>query len=442
MNTRRLLAISVIGACLGGTGAMASTPIPAAPQDHPIALVGGTIHPVGAPDIAGGTIVMDSGRIVALGVNVSIPAHAERIDVSGKHLYPGLIDPSTSIGLTEIGAVRATNDQSEVGSINPNVKAEVAVNPESEIIPVTRSNGVTTVLTVPSGGVLSGTSALMYLDGWTWEEMTLVAPVGMHLNWPRMRAITAWWMRDSEEEQNKNRDKALKTIAEAFADARAYWTAKKGENPGNGSHHRHDSRWEAMIPVLKKQVPVIISADGIQQIQAAVAFAEREDVRVIISGGYDAPHCAELLKRAGIPVIIRGVHRMPRRRNEGYDTPFTVPERLRRAGVRFCISGGGASNVRNLPYHAATAASYGLPKDEALKAITLYTAEILGADDRIGSLAVGKDATVIVTDGDILEIPTHVEMEFMRGRRIDLSDRHKGLWEKYKEKYGRMGITN
>lgn len=442
MKFRRLPAISVLSLCLGGTGTMASTPIPAAPQDRPIALIGGTIHPVGAPDIAGGTLVMDSGRIVALGANVSIPPGAERIDVSGKHLYPGLIDPSTSIGLTEIGAVRATNDRSEVGSINPNVKAEVAVNPASEIIPVTRSNGVTTVLTVPSGGVLSGTSALMYLDGWTWEEMTLAAPVGMHLNWPRMTPVTAWWMRDSEEEQKKNRDQALEKIAEAFADARAYWIAQQGGKSGNGSHHHHDSRWEAMIPVLEKRVPVIVSADGIQQIQAAVAFAEREDVRVIISGGFDAPLCAALLKRAGIPVIIRGIHRMPRRRNEGYDTPFTVPERLRRAGVKYCISGGGAANVRNLPYHAATAAAYGLPKDEALKAITLYTAEILGVDDRIGSLAVGKDATVIVTDGDILEIPTHVEMEFMRGRRIDLSDRQKLLWEKYQEKYGRMGITN
>jgi imidazolonepropionase-like amidohydrolase len=197
-----------------------------------------------------------------------------------------------------------------------------------------------------------------------------------------------------------------------------------------------------MIPVLAKSIPVIVSANSVQQIQASVAFAEREKVRLIVSGGYDAPYCAELLKKNNVPVIVRGIHRMPQRRDEPYDAAYTVPARLYQAGVKFCIAAGGASNVRNLPYQAARAAAHGLPPEEALKAITLYPAEILHVDNQLGSLAIGKDATMIVTNGDILETPTNVELEFMAGRRIDLSDKQKLLWEKYKEKYRRQGIRN
>lgn len=417
----------------------ASSQIPAKPQERPVALVGGTIHPVSGPDIPNGTVLFDKGKITAMGTNVTIPPNAETIDVTGRHVYPGMIDADTYIGLTEIGEVRATLDQRETGAINPNVKAEVAINPGSEIIPVTRSNGVTAALTAPSGGVISGRSALIYLDGWTWEDMTLKAPVAMHMSWPRMGTVTAWWMRQSEEEQLKQRDKNLKEIADAFDDARAYWTAKKANSPGL----QNDTRWEAMIPVLEGKLPVIVDANEIRQIQAAVAFAERENIKLIVSGGYDAPDCAELLKRDNVPVIISSVHRNPSRRGDAYDAPFTVAQRLHDAGIQFCIAGGGgASNERNLPYHAATAAAYGLPKDEALKAITLYPAQILGAADRIGSIEVGKDATLIVTDGDLLEIPTHVELEFMQGRLVDLSDKQKILWLKYQEKYKRMGIKN
>jgi imidazolonepropionase-like amidohydrolase len=417
--------------------AQASTPIPAAPQDRPVALTGGTIHTVSGGDIANGTVLFVNGKIAAIGTDVELPEGTDQIDVSGRHVYPGLIDANTYLGLQEIGEVRATRDRRETGDINPNARAEVAVNPESELIPVTRSNGVTVALTAPSGGVLSGTSALIYLDGWTWEDMTLKAPVALHMSWPRMRPVTAWWMRQSPEEQTKRRDENLKEIADAFADARAYMIAREAAKGA----HRPDSRWEAMIPVLKGEVPVIVNAGDIEQIEAAVAFAEREQIKLIVHGGYDAPQCADLLTRSDIPVIVGGVLHNPRRRGDAYDAPFTVPERLRQAGVRYCISGDeGASNVRNLPYHAAMAAAYGLPHDEALKAITLYPAQILGVADQIGAIEVGMDATLIVTNGDILEIPTHVELEFMRGRRIDLSDKQKLLWLKYQEKYRQLGI--
>ncbi|MBI3872773.1 MAG: amidohydrolase family protein [candidate division Zixibacteria bacterium] len=422
----------------------AAVPTPGAPQDHPIALVGGTVHPVDKPDIPGGTLLFERGKITAVGPTATLPPNTEKIDVTGKQVYPGLIDANTSLGLTEIGAVRASNDINETGSINPNVKAEVAINPESEQIPVTRSNGVTLALSAPGGGVICGTSALIQLDGWTWEDMTVKAPVGMHVKWPRMTTITAWWMQDSEDKQKENRDKALKDVRDAFDQARAYMTAKKGAAPGTPALE-NDSRWEAMISVLEGRLPIIVDADEIQQIEAAVAFAEAEHVKLIIDGGYDAVACAALLKKDDVPVLIGGIHRTPQREDDPYDAAYTLPDRLRRAGVRYCITGKGAvfnGDVRNLPYHAATAAAYGLPKDDALKSITLYPAQILGADDRVGSLAVGKDATVIVTDGDILEIPTHVEMEFIQGRKVDLTDKQKTLWEKYKEKYRRLGIKN
>jgi imidazolonepropionase-like amidohydrolase len=408
--------------------------IPAKAQDHPIALVGATIHPVTGPDIAGGTILFDHGKIVAIGAGVTIPANAEKLDVTGKHIYPGLVDVRTDIGLVEIGAVRATRDENESGSVNPNIRAESGINPESDIIPVTRANGVTTAVTMPSGGTISGTAAAIALDGWTWEEMTLRAPAGLIVNWPSMTINRAWWEQRSEEDQKKARTKALNELRFAFRDARAYLKAKRA-----GTAVDTDLRWEAMAPVLDGKEPVLMSAEEIQQIQAAVAWAEQEGVKLIIVGGYDAWRAAGLLKAKDIPVIVNPIHRTPWRRWEAYDDPMTLPKKLYDAGVKFCIAGdGGNSNERNLPYHAATAASYGLPKTEALKAVTISAAEILGIADRVGSLENGKDATLIVTNGDPLEIRTGVEMEFIQGKNIELTSKHTRLFEKYKEKYRRQ----
>jgi imidazolonepropionase-like amidohydrolase len=292
-------------------------------------------------------------------------------------------------------------------------------------------------------------SACMQLDGWTWEDMCLKGSIGLHISWPRMQPIEAWWLEESAGQQSENRERALKTIRQALADARAYQKAKEACANGKGPEPARDARWEAMIPVLEGKAPVMIDADDLQQIQAALAFAEAEGLRPILVGGYDSLECAALVKKHDVPVILGGVHRLPERRDEDYDSAFTLPERLRAAGIRFCIAGelGGSSgtqpsNLRNLPYHAATAAAYGLPAEEALKAITLYPAQILGVADRIGSLEAGKDATLIVTDGDPLEISTHVTAAYIQGRAVSLNDRHKRLWEKYKEKYRRMGIEN
>lgn len=419
--------------------ALHASEIPGKKQDHPIALVGGTIHPVDGAVIEHGTILFDKGSIVALGTSVDLPPGTETIDVSGKHVYPGLVDASSNIGLVEIESVRATRDVTETGSINPNIHPEVAFNPESEVIPVTRANGVTTAIIAPDGGTISGTAAAMALDGWTWEEMTMKAPVGLVVNWPSMTINRAWWEQRSEEDQKKAREKGLGELRDAFEDARAYLKAKQGS--GTGRVPKTDIRWEAMIPALEGKIPILVRADEIQQIEAAVAWSAKEHLSMVLVGGGDAGYVTPLLKDHHVPVIILPVYRTPSRAWEPYDEPFALAKKLYDAGVTFCIAAdGGASNERNLAYHAATAAAYGLPKEEAMKAITLYPARILGIDRLVGSLEKGKDASIIVTNGDPLEITTNVEMEFIRGAKVSLESRHTRLYDKYREKYKRLGL--
>lgn len=431
---------------------LSSGQIPAKPQEKTIAITNATIHTVSGPVIEKGTIIFEKGKITAIESNLTLPRDAEVIDATGKHVYPGLISPDTYIGLMEIGAVRASRDYTETGRINPNVRAEVAVNPESEIIPVTRANGITTFVTSPKGGLISGMSAVMMSDGWTWEEMTLKGSAALNVQWPSMLIRRGAFVLQSEDDQEKERDKQLKELADAFRDARAYMKAKKAEEQkgppdavpagrqGRAGipYHNVDKRWEAMIPVLEGKVPVVVSASEMQQIQAAVAWAQQEGVRLVIKGGYDAWRVADLLKKNNIPVLAGAIHRLPSRRFEKYDEPFVLPKKLHDAGIQFAIiSEDEAPHERNLPYQAAQAAAYGLPKEEALKAITLYPAQIFGVADKIGSLEIGKDATLIVTSGDPLEIMSNVEMEFIQGRRIDLTSKHTMLYEKYKEKYRR-----
>ncbi len=403
--------------CLVQGSSSASNQIPGAPQKRPIALVGGTVHTVSGPTIEKGVVLFDKGKIVAVGTDVPIPANAVRVDISGKHVYPGLIEANSDIGLREISSVRGTVDALELGTLNPNLRAETAVNPDSEHIPSTRSNGIALAATFPGGGIISGQAAVIMLDGWTWEQMTLNAPAGMAINWPTTK--------EGREE-----------LEEAFRAARAYRIAKEARNGNTAPFHKTDMRWEAMIPVLRGEVPVWVRTGGARNIEAAVEWADREGVRMTLFGGSDADRVADLLRRKNVPVVVTPVLRRPSRADAGFDDPFTLAEKLRRAGVRFCIAGG---EERNLPYHAALAAAYGLPKEEALKSVTLYAAEILGVADRVGSLETGKDATLMVTDGDPLEIVTRVERMYIQGRETDLSDKHKMLYEKYQEKYRRIG---
>ena len=410
--------------------AHAAVPTPGAPQEHAIAIVGATIHPVSGPTIANGTIVFERGKVVSVGTGAA-PAGAEVIDGAGKHVYPSLVDPWTNLGLTEIDANRSTRDYAETEKLAPNVRADQAFQPESELIPVARSNGILLGHVTPRGGVLAGQSAVMEMDGWTNADMTLKAPVGLVVNWPNMVIVRSDDPR-SEVRQREARDAALGTLAQAFDDAQAWL---KGSD-------KHDRRWESMQPVLEGKAPLFVVAEEVHQIEAAVAFASARKLKLVIYGGYDAPLVADLLKSHGVPVIVSAVQRLPRRRSDPYDAPFTVPAQLAAAGVRFAIAnGGGAWAERNLPYQAATAQAFGLTADQALESITLSPARILGVDDRVGSLAPGKDATLIVTDGDVLEESSHVLSAWIEGRAVDLTDRQKVLEAKYREKYKRVGTA-
>jgi imidazolonepropionase-like amidohydrolase len=358
------------------------------------------------------------------------------IEANGKHVYPGLINANTVLGLVEIGAVRATVDVEEVGALNPNVRSITSVNPDSELIPVARAAGVLTALSVPEGGIISGQSAVLRLEGWTPEEMTVLSPAAMHLRWPNLTIDRRPRARKSVKDQQKEIEKAQKQIRDAFANARAYWQARKNPAPD----FKTDLRWEAMMPVFDGKLPLFVHASTMAQIEAALAWSKEMQLKFVLVDGDDAWRVAPQLKESGVPVILGPATSLPPRRDDDYDSGWSSAAKLQQAGVKFCIASSGRSaetNERNVGYEAGLAAGYGLPKEEALKAVTLYPAQILGVADRLGSLETGKAATLIVTNGDPLDFPTQVEVAFIDGRKIDLSNRQTRLRDKYREKYRR-----
>ena len=419
---------------------LSSDQIPAPNQDHPILIQGGTIHTISHGILENADILFVDGKITSVGHNLDIPAEAEIIDASGQHVFPGLISAGSTLGLQEIGAVRATRDYAEVGAVNPNVRANVSYNPDSELIPITRSNGILLALSVPRSGLISGTSSLMMLDGWTWEDATLMHPVGLHLFWPSMNIPKPKPGKQKEKKDKDSRLKSIQKIDDLIQESRAYAQLKVTGSPS----FKHDLRLEGMLPMISGEIPVFIHANEVQQIEAAVYWAERQSVKMVLVGGKDSWRVTQLLKDREIPVIYTQTHSTPMRRFEQYDQAFITPSQLYAAGVKFCISNSESPfqtpHIRNLPYHAAKAASYGLSWKEALRSITLSPAEILGVEDQVGSLEASKDATFFIADGDILDIRTQVNMAFIQGRRVDLSDRHKTLYSKYRNKYKQKGI--
>lgn len=408
---------------------------PATPTSF--ALTGGTVHTVTGGVLANATVLVDAGRITGVGAGLAVPAGATTIDCRGRHVYPGFIAANTMLGLVEVGTVEGSNDTRETGEVNPNIRAEVMLNPDSDLLPVARLNGVTSALVVPGGGAIHGLSALVHLDGWTQEDMTVRAPVALHVTWPAMTPRRGFaFLRVSDEEQMKARDAALETIREAFDDARAYEKARAAEGRAGVPAHDADVKWDAMRRVVRGELPVWFHADAAAQIRAVLDFVDDQGLRgVVIAGGRDAPLYAGELKARGIAVVVGGTQEMPAQRSDPYDAAFTVPARLAAAGVTFCVSdgggGNGVANARNLPHHAAMAAAFGLDRDEALKSVTIHAARILGVADRMGSIEVGKIADLQVTDGDPLEVATHCEQVFIAGRPIPMSSRQTALFKKY-----------
>lgn len=406
----------------------------AADGDDTFLLRGATIHPVSGPDIPNGVLLVKEGRIAEVGATRAVPKGVRVIEAKGLHVYPGLIDSGTEIGLSEVTAVRETVDVAEIGDFNPQLRAIVAVHPASEHIPVTRANGITTVVTAPSGGIISGQAALIHLDGWTWEQMQVRSPVSMILQFPTIEAgrgrFAAARASTPFSEAKREYERRLHQLREFFEQARRYQKAKQAGGPS----FQTDARMEAMLPVLDGKLPLVARAVRERAIREAIAFAESQKVRLVLAEATEAWKVAGLIKEKNIPVILGRTLALPLEEDDPYDRAYTLPAELHKAGVKFAFASFSTTFARNLPYQAAMAVAFGLPHPEALKALTLYPAEIWGVADVLGSIEKGKWADLIVTDGDPLETRTQIKQIFIQGRPVDLDHKHLRLYEKYRKR--------
>lgn len=404
-----------------------------------------TIHPVTGANIPAGDVLVQDGKIKGIfdssaPTRAIYPADARKIELKGLHLYPGMIALNTTLGLVEIGAVRATHDDREVGEFVPEVKSWLAVNPESELIPVARANGIAFFEPVPQRETVAGQSGLMAVSGWTTEQMAFQPGLGMHVYWPdfnldltpRERGGRNRERARTPDVQDKERKEAVKALDDYFQEARAY--ARARESAKDAAAFPRVPSWEAMLPVVRGTMPVIVHADDAREIRGAVQWATTNRLKMILAESRDAWRVAGLLASNNIPVIYNHVFTQPVRDTDSYDVQFAAPGVLQKAGVKvsFGLSSYRESLVKNLPYDAAQAVAFGLPADEALKGITLYPAQLAGVAERIGSIEIGKDATLFVSDGDILDIRSHVKQMWVAGQEVSLQSRHSRLYEKYR----------
>jgi imidazolonepropionase-like amidohydrolase len=399
-----------------------------------LAITNATIHPVTRPVIDRGTIVIRGGKIEAVGANVQVPAGAKIIDAAGAHVYPGFINSRTTLGLSEPGP-RGFDDVNEMLDINPQLRTRVAYHAESDAIPVARANGVTTVAVVPGGGTFGGEVAVMNLDGWTWEEATLRANAGIEFNFP---AIGGGGGRGggggggggrggqnqdrTYDDLKRERDKKLDDIVRLFDQARAYGKA--------GKDKAVDWTLEALVPVVERRLPLMATANREQEIKDAIAFADRAKVNIVINGGAEAALVAPLIKEKNIPVILSSTLTLPSREDMFHAASYQAAGELAQGGVK-AFSTGDTNNVRLVPYNAAMSVAWGMSGDDALKALTINAAEILGVADRVGSLEAGKDANLFIANGDPLEVRTEITHVIIEGKDVDLGNKHEALYRKY-----------
>ena len=411
--------------------AIAQPPVPAPKQTKSILIKNGTAH------IGNGTVIENSyigfkdGKITlvadATTSKIDPSKYDITIDASGKQVYPGFIAPNTTLGLMEIGAVRATNDMQEVGKYNPNIRALIAYNTDSKIIPTVRSNGVLLAEATPQGGTVSGTSSVMMLDGWNWEDAAYKEEAGIHINWPRM-TISKGQFAEPEEKQRENINKSMEEIRNFFSEAKAY----SKQNP-----EEKNLRFEAMKDLFNGTKKLFVHCGYVKEIIASVNFCKEFGIKMVLVGGMDSWRASDLLKENNIPVVIVRTHAMPPREDEDIDLPYKLPYLLTKAGVMVCITDGGSWAQRNIPFQAGTASAYGLTKEEALMCITFNPAKVLDIDSTTGTIETGKDATLFISSGDALDLKTNnVEYAFIRGKQIVLDDVQKQLYRKYMRKYG------
>ncbi|HEY3860675.1 MAG TPA: amidohydrolase family protein [Verrucomicrobiae bacterium] len=429
-NARHLFfALALAAGCLAAKALRAES----------LLLKNATVHPVSGPVISPGDVLIENGKVTQVG---RVDAKADKtIDLTGQHLYPGLVALNTDLGLVEIESVRATIDEEEVGAFVPEVQSWVAVNPDSELLPVARANGIAYFEPTPAGSAVAGQSGLVKIDGWTTEEMVVKKPAALRVYWPSMEVnpATRRGRRNrgggagSMEDQVKERERKAKELADYFADARAYAQARAAAQT-NGAHDPGlNPSWEAMLPYVRGELPIIVYADELRQIKSALQWAETNHYKIVVAGGRDAWKASAQLAKDGVPVIYTATYGMPGE-SVSYDLQYRVPGLLHQAGVKVALSLPQASMVRNLPYAAAQSVSFGWPADEAIKAMTLYPAQIMGVDDRLGAIEAGKDATLFSCSGDILDLRANVTHMWMTGREVSLEDRHTRLYDKYRNR--------
>jgi imidazolonepropionase-like amidohydrolase len=395
--------------------------------------------------IEDGTLVIRDGKIAAVGVSVDVPAGAQVIDAKGLQVYPGLFDSITQMGMREIGAVSATVDSAETGSYNPDVVAATAVFPSSEHIPVTRAAGITEVLAVPasggldsfgSQGVLGGQASAIHLAGWAIEEMLIKKSAAMVLNWPEIETQSFDFSTFTRKEKpytdaKQEYDKQVNELTDWLDRARHYAQVME---KGTAAKYDRDLKLEALVPVVRGELPLLIFADRAREIRNAVEYCDKQKLKMILAGGAEAYKAKDLLRSKDIPVILRPMLTGPLDDDDPYDRLLTQPAELAAAGVRFAFASFDNSFARRLGQNAANAVAYGLPYDEALKAVTVNPAQIFGLADRIGTLQQGKIANIIVTNGDPLELTTDVKYLFIKGQLTSMDNRHLRLYEKYSKR--------
>jgi imidazolonepropionase-like amidohydrolase len=398
---------------------------------------------VSGADIEGGALVISGGRITALGANVSAPAGAQEIDARGLNVYPGMIDLGTNMGLAEVSSgAPGTIDTQELGEMNPNIAAIWSVNPHSSHFAVTRVAGVTSVLSLPAGGVISGQGAFINLAGSSPREMAVVPQAALIIEFPRIGggggfAAFLAAQQGITPDALTQRDRRVEEIRRMLRDAEAYGRAQDAyaKDPKNVPRPDTDLKLAALVPYARGERPVIFRAERERDIRGAVRFAEEMKLRPIIIGASEGWKVASFLKEKNVPVILDSVLNLPLREDDPYDSLYENAAKLQAAGVRFCIStGDSGAHVRDLPFNAGMAAAYGLSKTEALKSVTLYPAQIMGVADRMGSIEQGKLANLVIADGDILEARTNIRYLFIGGRQIPLVSRHTMLSDEFKDR--------
>lgn len=406
-------------------------PSPAAPQSKAIWLQNATLH-LGDGRVQEGDLLMEKGKISQIGTIKNIPTDAEKINLSGKHVYPGFIAVNSDLGLEEIESVRATRDANETGIENPNARALIAYNTDSKVTPTVRCNGILMAQIAPKGGRFSGTSSIVQLDAWNYEDAVLVEDDAVYMNWYNMTPSPEASPKELEDWTKQN-EKTVANLHQTMQDAIAYQKAKQHDKTTP-----HNLILESLIPILNQQKKLFIRAESEKQILAAIAFAQQYQIKIVIVGGQDSYLQTALLKKYDIPVVLFKPHQLPRLEDDAVDLPYRLPAILEEAGIPYCYDMDIFWNERNLPFQAGTSVAYGLTKEQALKSLAYYPAKILGIEKQVGSLAVSKDATLIVSDGDVLDMRTsNISAAYIQGRKIDLNNMHLDLYKKFKQKYVR-----